>query len=529
MARKNGKTALIAALVLVHLVGPEQEINGEIYSAANERDQAAIVYKYVVQMLHLEPELEALVKIVESTKTIVCYGNGTVYRAISAEAGSKHGFNPSVVIYDELGQAKNRNLYDALETAQGTREQPLFFVISTQNPDPQHILAELIDDGLAGRDHRLVVELYSVPDWTPTISLIRPCGIWPTRPWTTFGCWWTFKKHAERAKRMLLFRGEVSKSVPKPAHRCQKPIDTAGRAWMACADEDCRPTPARKGLPWAGSVRHDGLVRPGRRCRPRPATTGWRPGSGNRATCCASMRTAIMSPTTWRQMGLIDAPPGRAHQLRLRGPAPGRAERMTYDIVGVANDRWRVDLLVKELVAIEGVDVWVDGKDNEISGSLRFVPWGQGFKDMAPSIDAIGESVIEHHLKHTSNPVLTWCLSNALAITDHAGNRKLDKSKSRFQDRRGRGPGHGQGLKITRRLRGKKAQRLRRERDFDPMKCPYCKRIVCSRVGDTRKPGRRHQPGADLLHLPSDLHHDRSARPDGSSPDEQKARPQNRF
>src|SRR4249920_746241 len=41
MARKNGKTALIAAIALAHLVGPESRKHGEIYSAANDRDQAA--------------------------------------------------------------------------------------------------------------------------------------------------------------------------------------------------------------------------------------------------------------------------------------------------------------------------------------------------------------------------------------------------------------------------------------------------------------------------------------------------------
>jgi phage terminase large subunit-like protein len=40
MARKNGKSVLISALALVHLVGPEAVTNGEIYSAANDRDQA---------------------------------------------------------------------------------------------------------------------------------------------------------------------------------------------------------------------------------------------------------------------------------------------------------------------------------------------------------------------------------------------------------------------------------------------------------------------------------------------------------
>jgi phage terminase large subunit-like protein len=57
MARKNGKTALTAAIALAHLIGPEAIANGEIYSAANDRDQAAIIYKFAKQFIELEPEL----------------------------------------------------------------------------------------------------------------------------------------------------------------------------------------------------------------------------------------------------------------------------------------------------------------------------------------------------------------------------------------------------------------------------------------------------------------------------------------
>ncbi|MEH6477103.1 MAG: terminase large subunit, partial [Sneathiella sp.] len=144
VARKNGKTALIAALVLVHLVGPEAETNGEIYSAANDREQAAIVFKFAAQLVRADPELMNLLNVVDSTKTISCYGNGSFYKAISAEAGTKHGLNPTFAIYDELAQAKNRELFDTLATAMGARAEPLFTIISTQSKDPQHILSEMI-------------------------------------------------------------------------------------------------------------------------------------------------------------------------------------------------------------------------------------------------------------------------------------------------------------------------------------------------------------------------------------------------
>lgn len=70
IARKNGKTELAAALVLVHLIGPEAELNGEIYSAANDREQASIVFNAVKRMIEASPALSARLAITGSTKTI---------------------------------------------------------------------------------------------------------------------------------------------------------------------------------------------------------------------------------------------------------------------------------------------------------------------------------------------------------------------------------------------------------------------------------------------------------------------------
>ena len=83
---------------------------------------------------------------------------------MSAEAGTKHGYLPSLVIYDELAQAKNRDLYDVLDTSFGARDEPLFIVISTQSNDPEHILSQLIDDGLSETDPTIVCHLYAADE-----------------------------------------------------------------------------------------------------------------------------------------------------------------------------------------------------------------------------------------------------------------------------------------------------------------------------------------------------------------------------
>lgn len=428
VARKNGKTALIAALVLVHLVGPEQEINGEIYSAANERDQAAIVFKYVVQILRLEPELDAMLKTVESTKTIVNYRNGTVYRAISAEAGSKHGMNPSVVIYDELGQSKNRDLYDALDTAMGAREEPLFFVISTQNPDPQHILSELIDDGLSGNDPSIVAELYHVPEDTEDIF---DESVWmlANPALGDFRMLKDFRKHADRAKRMPSFESSFRNLYLNQRIDAKNPLIPRAE-WMACKDDECRITPGEKvylALDLSSTTDLSSMVAVSVDNGDRIAAWFWKPGD-----LVKEHETRDRVPySVWVEKGFIEAPEGRAVNYGHIAYKLGEI-RNTFTVLGIAYDRWRIDLVVKELVAL-GIDVWVDGKDDEIQEGLRMVPWGQGFKDMAPAIDAIETSVVERKFRHNGNPVLTWNVSNAMVITDPAGNRKLDKSKSRFR------------------------------------------------------------------------------------------------
>ena len=144
--------------------GRKRIANGEIYSAANDRDQAAIIFKFAKQIVELEPELRAEVEIIASTKTMIARRTGSIYRAISAEAGTKHGYLPSLVIYDELAQAKNRDLYDVLDTSFGACEEPLFIVISTQSNDPEHILSQLIDDGQAGVDPTIVCHLHAADE-----------------------------------------------------------------------------------------------------------------------------------------------------------------------------------------------------------------------------------------------------------------------------------------------------------------------------------------------------------------------------
>ena len=425
--------------MLVHLIGPEAIRNGEIISAANTVEQAAEVFKYASQMVAISPKLQALVaegrmKVVDSTKRIVAYGNGSVYKAISRDAKSKHGGNPTVVIYDELAQAIDRDLYDALDTSMGARDEPLLIAISTQSRDPEHVFSQLVDDGLTGGDPTTVCHLYAVPD---EIEDIHDPAVWAMAN-PALGDFRSFDDVAAlaaRAKRMPSFEAAFRNLFLNQRVSTLSPLLTRPD-WKACGvvrhatrpDELLRPGEAiYLGLDLSGRTDLTALVAVSAESGDRVAAWFWKPEG---LLDLHSRRDAV-DYRKWVGAGLIEAAPGRA--IDYRYPA-SRLQDLgdRYDIRGVAYDRWRIEDFIKAAAEI-GVDAYDGTKEGAAGNGLRLVNWGQGYRDMGPAIDALEIAVLDRALQHNENPVLNWCIANAVASTDPAGNRKLDKDKARFR------------------------------------------------------------------------------------------------
>ena len=133
--KKNGKTELVAALGVKHLICDPP--GGQIYCAAAEREQASLVYKAAKCMIEQSKALTKRLKVRDSTKEIIHLRTGTFLKVLSAEAYSKHGLNPSVVIIDEVHAHKNRGLYDTLTFGSGAaRAEQLVWIITTAGDDP---------------------------------------------------------------------------------------------------------------------------------------------------------------------------------------------------------------------------------------------------------------------------------------------------------------------------------------------------------------------------------------------------------
>lgn len=137
--KKNGKSELAAALALYHLFADGEQM-GEVYGCAAEREQASIVFDVAVEMVELVPALKKRAKLNLSKKRITDKISGTYYQVLSSEAFTKHGFNASAVIFDELHAQPNRMLYDTMTFGAGdAREQPMWCVITTAGDDPDRV------------------------------------------------------------------------------------------------------------------------------------------------------------------------------------------------------------------------------------------------------------------------------------------------------------------------------------------------------------------------------------------------------
>jgi phage terminase large subunit-like protein len=171
LPRKNGKSELAAAIALYCLLS-EPEFGGEIYSAAADRDQASLVFNTAAAMVRADSELSNAYKIIDSQKRIVNPSTGSFYRAISSESHTKHGYNPSVVIFDEIHYQPNRDLWDVLSTGMGSREQPLMIGVTTAGYEKNLLAYELCDYALKVRDG-----IIDDPTFLPVMS----CSV--RRPW----------------------------------------------------------------------------------------------------------------------------------------------------------------------------------------------------------------------------------------------------------------------------------------------------------------------------------------------------------
>lgn len=421
--RKNGKTGLTAALALCHFCGPEAVPRGQVYSAAAERNQAGLLYEEMKAIITRVPWLAKRIIVRDFTKKLEDVETGSVYFALSAEATTKHGFNTSCWIYDELAQATDRRLHDVLATSTGARSEPLGIVISTQSPDPNHIMSELVDYGIQIRDGLIEDPSFYAAIYTAPMD----ADPWSEETWHAcnpalgdFRSIEEMRDYATQAQRVptreatfrLLYLNQRindhARFIPQPD-------------WDACGEKPHMfDVPSLKGRACYGALDLSStgkndltalvlLFEVDEMLKTLPFF--WAADGG-----LEEAEKRDRAPyRLWAEQGHLLTTPGRILDYGFIARKLGELTT-TYDLKVLAVDPWNHERLVKELDDI-GVD-------------LVLQKHGQGIKDMTPAVSALEDVVLSRQLRHNQNPVLTWCMDNISVLHDSSGNRKFDKRKS---------------------------------------------------------------------------------------------------
>lgn len=414
MARKNAKTALASFLLLLHLCGPEARPNSQLYSAAQSRDQAAILFALAAKVVRMSPDLSAVVHVRDSGKQLFCPELGTLYRALSADASTAYGLSPVFVVHDELGQVKGprSELYEALETASAAQESPLSIVISTQAPTDADLLSLLIDDGLTGADPRIKVELCTAPlDLDPfSEKAIRAAN----PHFSDFMNQEEVFRQAQDAKRMPSREASYRNLILNQRVEAKNPFVTRS-IWTenGAAPAELDGEDVYGGLDLSSVHDLTALVLSTEAGDVHP--TFWLPSEG----LAEKARNDRVPYDLWESQGFLQTTPGRAIEY----------EFVAEHLRGVF-DRCNVRALAFDRYGMKHLRPWLVKAGFSEEELERFIDFGQGFVSMSPAIRTLEERLLNKKLRHGNHPVLTMCAANATVATDAAENRKFIKGKA---------------------------------------------------------------------------------------------------
>ena len=412
IGRKNGKTALIAALLLAHLAGPEAVLNSQIVSGAMSRDQAAIVFDLAVMMVNLSPELSARVRVVPSGKRLFGLSKNVEYKALAADGKTAHGLSPILAILDELGQVAGPTdkFIAAVETAQGSYKNPLKLIISTQAPTDNDMLSQIID---AEDDPRIVKHVYAAP---AECALDDEAGWLAANPALgTFRSLDDVRIQCAKAKSIPSFEPEFRNLILNQRVEATAPF-VSRTIWK---DNNAKPTYRAKAKVYCGMDlaavsdltafvavdEEDGSVYP----------HFWLPEHG----LAEKSRKDHFQYDVYHKEGLLHTTPGKSIQF----DHVARFLRKffdEFDVQRVAFDRYLMNFMLPALERAGFVDAEID----------KFVEFGQGTASMTGALRELEVKLLEGQLRHGDNPILGHCAYNAKVIGD-SGARKFDKKTAR--------------------------------------------------------------------------------------------------
>lgn len=363
LPRANGKTALAAALAVAELFTGQP--SAEVLVVASDQRQANIALRMAKRMIELNPELAERAQIYMDR--IVVPQNDATMIALPADPAALHGWDPSLLIVDEL-HVVTEAVWEAVTSVSGKRPESLVLAISTPSTSQDSIMWTLVEHGRAGDDTAFYVREFAAPPG---------CATDDREAWATanpaLGDFLAVDgmEAARRTLREPVFR-QLRLGQWVKASDAWLPFG----AWDACrADRDV-PAGSRVVLAFDGSASGDSTALVG---------------------CTVGPNPHLWVEAIWEN-------PGDRQWRVPRGDVDNAVAVAfdRYDVVELAADPWgwRSEL-----------EAWAHRH-----GERRVIEWNTAnAQRMAPATDRFYSAVVDHTVSHDGDPQLAAHLAHAVA------------------------------------------------------------------------------------------------------------------
>lgn len=425
VARKNAKSTKMSG-VGNYMAFFDEEPGAEVYSAATTKDQAKIVWNDAKRMAQLNTFLGKRIKIRDSTNQLYSDETYSWYKPLAAKDDNLDGLNVHCAIVDELHAHPKAELYDVLDTALGSRAQPILWAITTAGNDRESVCwrertyAINVLRGVFEDDATFAI-IYTLDEGDDPLDP----AVWPKANPNIEGA---------SAEYPSVKRGYIEAQARK-ARNSPSFYNTFLRlhcnVWTTATQRWLHPDS------WAKLMQPYPLSE----LRDRKCYAGLDIGRVRDLSAFVLVFPPNVDDPYYRVLVYVWCPTDDVVTRAREDGVPydvwareGWLQRTRLpnvtDFRGISHDILELATLfdIRE-IAYDRVFAGEVINDLEAEG-LTMVPHGQGYVSMAAPVDETERIIVSEQLRHDGNPVMSWAVSNAVTREDPAGNRKLDKEAS---------------------------------------------------------------------------------------------------
>lgn len=422
VARKSGKSMLLSAIALYMLLVGENQ--AEVYSLATKAEQARRVFNQSKLMVQNNHVLSKYIKIYRDS--LLVQHDGSIFKPLASDTKKLDGLNVSCSIFDELHAWSDASLYDIIDTATGSRDQPLIISITTAGVSKETICWTI---------RKYVINILNgIFDDLSYFGIIY--SIDSTKEWENKECWIKANPGLGEINKLSDLERKFTKATNEPSFRGSFKRLHLG-LWGEKEENWILPDQWAKCRGTFNVQKPDELNKYINFLKNKYCFAGLDLSSTTDLTALSlvfppqgddeytyvlpyafipedtiQQKSKIdkVSYSTWKEQELLITTEGNVIDYRVI------MQKILwccsfFEVREIDFDAWNSSQLITEL----------QEKNIEVVG-IR-----QGFKTMSPAIKELEKLILGGKLVHANNPILGWCLSNVKLISDPAENVKITK------------------------------------------------------------------------------------------------------